>query len=110
MMAALAFGLAYPGFLLLSLAMDRHHRDLLGEAPPWPRRLACRLGGAGLLGLSGLPCLAVWGWSIGPVAWCGVLTLAASGLVALLAFAPRAALILAMLLPAVGGIAWLGLP
>ncbi|MCO6417753.1 DUF3325 domain-containing protein [Siccirubricoccus sp. KC 17139] len=108
-MAALALGLAYAGFLLLSLAMDRHHRELLGGAPPRVRRLACRLGGAASLGLSILPCFALWGWSIGPVAWCGVLTLAAFGLVALLAFAPRAALLLAPLLPAVGFTAWFGL-
>ncbi|WP_149536610.1 DUF3325 domain-containing protein [Siccirubricoccus phaeus] len=108
-MAVLALGLAYPGFLLLSLAMDRHHRELLGGAPPRPRRLALRLTGAALLGLSTLPCFALWGWSIGPVAWCGVLTVAALGLVALLAFAPRAAVLLAPLLPVLGLSAWIGL-
>lgn len=91
-MAALAFGLAYLGFLLLALAMDRHHRAMLGGVPGPRRRRLCRLGGAALLGLSLLPCFAAWGWSIGPVAWCGVLSLAAFVLVLLLTYAPRAAL------------------
>ena len=110
MMAVLALGLAYPGFLLLSLAMDRHHRDLLGGSPGRVRRQLCRIGGWALLGLSILPCFALWGWSFGAVAWCGVLTLAAFTLVALTTYAPRAALLAAPLLPALGGAAWLGFP
>lgn len=65
-MAPLALGLAYPGFLLLSLAMDRHHRELLQGRPD---------------------------------------PLAALPLVMLLTYAPRGALLLAPLLPAVGVLA-----
>lgn len=104
----LAFGLAYPGFLLLSLAMDRHHRDLLSGPPGWLRRRLFRGGGWSLLSLSILPCIVLWGWSFGAVAWCGVLTLTAFVLVALATYAPRAALLAAPLLLALGTTAWLG--
>lgn len=101
-MAPLAIGLAYPGFLLLALAMDRHHRDLFRHAPDRMRRRHFQLGGWALLGLSLLPCLALWGGAIGWVAWLGVLSVAAWGLVFLLTYAPRTAILLAPLLPAAG--------
>lgn len=107
-MAPLAFGLAYAGFLLLSLAMDRHHRDLLGGVPGRMRRWLFRIGGWALLGLSILPCGALWGWSFGAVAWCGVLTLAVLALVSLAPYAPRVALLAAPLLPALGLASWFG--
>ncbi len=106
-MAPLAFGLAYPGFLLLSLAMDRHHRELLRGVPSRPRQRLYRTGGWALIGLSIWPCFAHWGWPLGLVAWCGALTLAALPLVVLMTYAPRAALRLAPLIPVAGLLACL---
>ncbi|MBL6458380.1 DUF3325 domain-containing protein [Belnapia sp. T6] len=105
-MAPLAFGLAYAGFLALALAMDRHHRDLLGGVPSRMGRLLFRGGGWMLLGLSIAPCCALWGPSFGAIAWCGLLTLAAFTLVSLTTYAPRAALLAAALLPALGLATW----
>jgi hypothetical protein len=106
MMALLGFGLAYAGFLGLSLAMDRHHAELLGSRPAAARRLLLRGLGWGLLGLSLLPCLALWGGGIGFVSWLGLLTAAGLGLIFLIPYAPRLALWLGPLLPLAGLLAW----
>ncbi|RAI59571.1 DUF3325 domain-containing protein [Roseicella frigidaeris] len=101
-MAALGFGLAYAGFLGLCLAMDRHHAELLRGRPAAGRRWLLRGVGWLLLGLSLLPCLALWGVGIGIVAWLGLLTVAAYSLVHLIPYAPRLALWLGPLLPLAG--------
>lgn len=106
-MPALAFALAYAGLLLLSLAMDRHHRDVVGRAPKPLRRRMLRWGGAGLVALSAWPCLDAWGGPIGTVGWCGVLSGAGLGLILLLAYAPRPARLLAPLPPLLLLAAWL---
>jgi hypothetical protein len=107
-MALLAFALTYGGFLALCLSMDRHHQDVMGGRRPGARR-RYRLRGAGwaLLALSAWPCIAAWGWTIGPVGWCGVLTAAALPLVFLLPYAPRVAIWLGPALPAVAAVAFL---
>ncbi|RVT97804.1 DUF3325 domain-containing protein [Rhodovarius crocodyli] len=107
-MALLALGLAYPGFLLLALAMERHHRDLLGGVPLPPRRRLYTASGWLLLGLSLLPCAALWGWTFGVVAWLGVLAVAATTVAMLSTYHPRLALIAAPLVPVPGVVAWFG--
>lgn len=104
-MTLLAFALAYAGFLGLCLSMDRHHQDLMGRRPKPPRRHALRALGWALLALSAWPCVAAWGWAMGPVCWLGLLTAAALPLVFLLPYAPRAALALGPVLPALAGLA-----
>lgn len=102
-MAILAFALAYAGFLALCLSMDRHHQDLMGRRPKPPRRYALRVMGWVLVALSTWPCVAAWGWFIGPVGWVGVLTAAAMPIVFLIPYAPRVALALGPALPLVAG-------
>ncbi|MEQ8506254.1 MAG: DUF3325 domain-containing protein [Rhodospirillales bacterium] len=88
-MIILAFFLSFAGWTALALAMNRHRRDM-GWAPATASvRGALRLMGAALLaGSYGVSALH-WGWSEGAVAWFGVLTVAAFGLVLALAFKPK---------------------
>ncbi|WP_458097566.1 DUF3325 domain-containing protein [Roseomonas sp. WA12] len=95
-----SFGLTYGAFTALSLAMDRHQRDVFGRKLPPHRTRALRLLGWGALPLSLVPCILVQGWAIGPVLWCGLLALAAGLLVLLIPYAPRAVPVLGTLLPA----------
>ncbi len=85
----LVFFVCYAAFLALSLAMDRHHAQVLHGKPGSNRRLILRLTGWGLLTLALWLCSLAWGWAIGPVAWFGLLSTAALGLVFLLPYAPR---------------------
>ncbi|MBO3274296.1 DUF3325 domain-containing protein [Pseudomonas schmalbachii] len=83
--------LLYAGWAAWALAMDRHHRQVAGGASAPLRRLALRLGG----GLCLLAAFAVsvfrWGWNIGPVVWCVLLSVMALGFVLAFAFRPRLA-------------------
>ncbi|HIV69596.1 MAG TPA: DUF3325 domain-containing protein [Candidatus Aquabacterium excrementipullorum] len=104
-MAVAAIALAYAGFTALSLAMDRHHADVYGRGKePSPRaRQWLRAGGAAGLALSLLACVERQGWNMGPILWCGAMTLGAlllSGL--LLPYAPRWAVRLAMVSAPIG--------
>lgn len=94
--------LAYSGFAAKSLSMDRHYADLHGRgAEPNPRlRLQLRALGWLALALSFTACIAASGWHIGPVVWCGVLSIAAWSATLLLQYAPRKAI----------QAAWIGAP
>ncbi len=74
-----AFLLAFAGFTLLALAMERHRKQLAPSRQAWrpPTRRLLRLGGAGLLVLSVWACIHVWGAATGAVVWFGVLSAAA---------------------------------
>lgn len=74
----------------LCLAMDRHHAQALGRRPGAPLSGTLRAAGWGLLGLALWYCGRSWGWAIGPVAWFGLLSVAALILVFSLPYAPRA--------------------
>lgn len=103
MIAAVA-GLAFGAFAALSLAMDKHARDVLGASRATPR--LCRaLRIAGWIGLAVAFALAVLdsGWNLGPVLWLGALTASALALVLwLLPYAPRAVVPAAWLVPLAG--------
>lgn len=104
-LAVAAVALAYAGFAALSLAMDRHHADVFGRGkePSARARQWLRAGGVIALALSLMACVERQGWNIGPILWCGAMTLGAlllSGL--LLPYAPRWALRLAVVSAPVG--------
>lgn len=99
-MIPIAFGLTYGAFTALSLAMDRHQRDVFGRKLPAGRTRALRLLGWAALPVSLAPCILAQGWAIGPVLWCGLLSLAAGLLVLLIPYAPRTVPVLGALLPA----------
>jgi hypothetical protein len=72
--------------------MDRHWEALHGRGnlPSDQTRRRLRWSGSGGLLVSLLVCLSVWGASQGWVAWAGMLTAAAVGLVLVLSYATRA--------------------
>lgn len=77
-MTLLALLLSVVGFLCLSLAMDRHHRDVLGGPPAAHRRRRLRAGGWAALVAAVACCIAGWGVAYGVVAGCGVLAVGAA--------------------------------
>lgn len=98
-----SFAAAYAGLIALSLAMDRHYRQLCPyRAPPSTvGRHLLRTAGWGLLALSVSLAMQTWGKSVGIVAWFGVLTACILLLAWLLPYRPRWARHLAM---AAGGL------
>lgn len=93
-----SFAAAYAGLIALSLAMDRHDRQLRPRrAPPSAAgRHLWRTVGWGLLALSVALALQTWGSSVGIVTWFGVLSTCLLLLVWLLPYRPQWALRLAM--------------
>lgn len=88
-MIVLAFFLSFAAWTALAFAMNRHRRDM-GWAPAAPaRRIVLRIVGASLLAASLWACAGHWGWSMGTVAWFGVMAVSALALVLALAFRPR---------------------
>ncbi len=86
-----SIGLAYAALAGLCLAMDRHHRQVVGRAVRPGSALALRLAAGVALVLSFAAAVAADGWAFGPVAWFGVLTAAGLGLILLLPYRPRLA-------------------
>lgn len=101
-----AFGLAYAGLVSLSLAMSRHHEQVLGQRGSAMRLRQLRIGGWLLIALSSWPCVAVWGWSIGLFGvWGGALSLAAFVYVFALPYAPKLTAGIALASP-LAAVAW----
>jgi len=94
--------LAFSAFAAKGIVMDRHYADLhgRGKEPKPATRLRLRTLAWLALALSFAACIASSGWHIGPVLWCGVLSIAAWTVAILLQYAPRKVL---------QG-AWIGLP
>jgi len=94
--------LAFSGFAATSLTMDRHYADIYGRGKEPDARLRLRLRTLGWLGLllSFMACIGASGWHIGPVLWCGILSLAAWTVTLLLQYHPRKLL----------HSAWIGIP
>lgn len=77
-MTVLALLLALVGFACLSLAMDRHHRDVFGALPVARLRRLFRLGGwAALMAAVGC-CIVGWGVAYGVIAGCGIFAVGAA--------------------------------
>lgn len=77
MMAAAALLLAIAGFNALASAMRKHHRELFGAPPSRWRALGLYSIGWILLGLSFAVCILASRWTVGPVLWLGLVTVAA---------------------------------
>ncbi len=94
--------LAFSGFAAKGVVMDRHYADIhgRGKEPDSAVRLRMRLIGWLALGLSFIACIGASGWHLGPVLWCGVLSIAAWSVTLLLQYAPRKVLLGA----------WIGVP
>ena len=90
----LCAALCYAGMAGLCLAMDRHHSQVWQARAPWRQR-ALRAAGWLLLAAAVWPCVQVWGGAVGPVLWCGMLSVGALLLVLLLPYRPRLAALLA---------------
>lgn len=99
-MSPLAFALTFSGFTALSLAMNRHARDVLRRELPARQRTVLRVAGFAVLGLSLWLAATATGWSLGLVEWVGMLSVSAVALVLSLTYAPRLAPLLAVGLPA----------
>ena len=83
--------LAFSGFAATSITMDRHYADIHGRGKEASRVTRLRLRTQGWIGLalSFMACIGASGWHIGPVLWCGVLSLAAWSVTLLLQYHPR---------------------
>lgn len=80
-MSGLALLLAAAGFACLALAMERHHRDVTGHAPPPSRRRLLQVLGWIGLAASLAASIAAWGVAQGVVGGCGVLAAGAGAMV-----------------------------
>lgn len=83
--------LAFSGFAATSITMDRHYADIHGRGKEASASTRLRLRTLGWIGLalSFMACIGASGWHIGPVLWCGVLSLAAWSVTLLLQYHPR---------------------
>lgn len=76
-MTLLALLLSLLGFLCLSLATERHHRDVFGAAPALARRRLRLLGWVALT--AAVACsIGAWGIAYGVIAGCGILAAGAA--------------------------------
>jgi hypothetical protein len=94
--------LAFSAFAAKGLVMDRHYADLHGRGKEPAPALRMRVRTLAWLGLalSFAACIAARGWHVGPVLWCGILSVAAWTVAAMLQYAPRK----------VAQGAWIGIP
>ena len=99
-MSFLTFALAYAGLAALSLAMNRHAREVFQRELADGARLALRGAGGCLLVVSLILTAAGSGWPVGTVEWFGMLTASAVACVLLLTYYPKAVAVLAAALPA----------
>lgn len=83
--------LAYTSMLALCQGLERHYKQVWGKPPALGLRRALRLIGWLLLAASLWASAQAWGWSMGPVAWLGLLSLSGLLLAWLLPYTPRLA-------------------
>jgi multidrug transporter EmrE-like cation transporter len=86
---------AFAGFGALCLSMERHARQVLGSIPSPVRRLAAAIVGWSLLLFSLAWAIRHYDTPVGITVWLGILTLAATVVGLLLAYASRSILYLA---------------
>ena len=71
---SMALLLTYSGMACLSLAMPRHYDQIWGRDPSASHTRVLRGAGVLLLALALLPCVGLWGNTVGVVAWLGWLS------------------------------------
>lgn len=100
--------LAYGGMLGLCLGMERHYKQVWQRLPGPLLRRALRVGGwLGLLA-SFATSVVAWGWAMGPIGWCGLISLAGLALVLLLPYRAKGAVWLALMgWPVIGAVAFI---
>ncbi len=77
-MSSIAFGIACIGFILLSLSMKRHYRQVWPDSAAFDSwYLRNRMAGYACVAVSLVPCLMQYGLWIGLVLWISTLALAA---------------------------------
>ncbi|MCR2370076.1 DUF3325 domain-containing protein, partial [Salmonella enterica] len=76
----------------LSLAMPRHYDQVWGRDPSANHTRVLRAAGILLLLLALLPCVGLWGNTVGVVAWLGWLSAGALLWVGMLSWSPRPAM------------------
>ncbi|MYM71945.1 DUF3325 family protein [Duganella sp. FT134W] len=104
-----ALALCFAGMVALSLAIDRHHKQVYGADAPPRKRYLLRVGGTLLLALAIAPCLLLWGSGAGLVAWVGMLTVGALLAAGLLPYWPARVAPLAAVAGALGLVGLAGL-
>lgn len=104
-----ALGLCFAGMVALSLAIDRHHKQVYGADAPPRKRYLLRVGGTLLLALAIGPCVLLWGSGAGFVAWVGMLTVGALLAAGLLPYWPARVAPLAAVAGALGLVGLAGL-
>lgn len=88
-MLALALALNYAGMALLCLGLARHYKQVWPKAPRASLLRSIRLLGWLVLALGLWACIHSWGWAMGPVAWCGLISLGGLMVALLLPYRPR---------------------
>ena len=104
-----ALGLCFAGMTALSLAIDRHYRQVYGTDAPLRKCYLLRIAGALLLLLAIVPCVLLWGAGAGFVAWIGMQTIGALMAAVLLPYWPARVAPLATAAGALGIVSLAGL-
>lgn len=102
-----ALAIAYAGFVMLSLAMDRHQMQMLGRELAPRYSLPLRIAGSALLCGSLIVCLAGSSTSVAVVWWLGLLSVAGLALGLLLAYRPRWARPIGVAVTVAAAVGWL---
>lgn len=99
-MSWLIVALSYTSLSAFCLAMKRHHRQVHGRDPSSPRRRSLRLAGTVLLAITLSLANFEWGFGGGLIHVMIALGAVGTALVPLMSYRPRAAMALAVALPA----------
>lgn len=98
----LALALTYSGFTALSLAMNRHYKQVFATRPSPLQRVVFKASGWALLVVAAWRCLVVFGAANGPIVFLGLISAAGLSLIVLLSYRPGWALGLAVAVPLIG--------
>ncbi|MFP3515299.1 DUF3325 domain-containing protein [Pseudomonas sp. SIMBA_077] len=86
-----AWAFAYIGMLALCQGLERHYKQVWNKPPSVGLRRLLRTAGWLSLAVSFYCCGLVWGWAMGPIGWCGLISLSGFTLLMLLPYRARLA-------------------